>query len=199
MTTTPQDIEILVERPEHRDAIEALAADAFGPGRYVRTAYRLRDGAEPIGPACLIAMRNGELIGSVRLSAITIGGTPALLLGPLVVRPAEKGLGYGIALMRTAIEEARGLGHRLVILVGDIPYYGRVGFNHVPYGRVRLPGPVDPRRLLYLELEDGAFEGVSGEARPASAPLAVPGSGETGQQEEQAEQAAHDGKRSHAV
>lgn len=186
MTTPTPTSEILPERPEHDEAIEALAAEAFGPGRFAKTAYRLRDGAEQIGSLCLVAMLQRELVGSVRLSAITIGRTPALLLGPLVVRPAEKGRGHGIALMRTALDRAREEGHRLVILVGDIPYYGRVGFNHVPFGRVKLPGPVDPRRLLYLELVDGAFDGVCGEARPASAALAIPGARKAGEQQKKA-------------
>ncbi len=193
MTATAPTAEILVELPSHAAAIEDLAAEAFGPGRFVKTAYRLREGAEAIGPLCFVALVDGELVGSIRLWSITIGGTPALLLGPLVVRPADKGRGYGIALMKRAIEEARRRGHRLVVLVGDIPYYGRVGFGHVPYGRIKLPGPVDPRRLLYLELQDGAFEGVTGEARPASAAFAVPGAGEAGEQQEKPRQAAHHG------
>jgi predicted N-acetyltransferase YhbS len=186
MTTTFEIAEFFLERPEHAEAIEALAAEAFGPGRFAKTAYRLRDGAQRIDALCQVAVLNGELIGSIRYWAISIGGKPALLLGPLVVRPAEKGRGHGIALMRATLEKANSLGYRLVILVGDIPYYGRVGFNHVPFGRVKMPGPVDPRRLLYLELSGGAFDGVVGEARPASAAFAIPGAGKTGEQQKKA-------------
>jgi len=57
-------------------------------------------------------------------------------------------------------------GARLVVLVGDESYYGRMGFARTPLGRVVLPGPVDPARLLVAELEEGAFEGVSGPIRP---------------------------------
>ncbi|WP_081718591.1 GNAT family N-acetyltransferase [Lutibaculum baratangense] len=200
MTTPSKSFIIRPEHPSDTGPIEALAAEAFGPGRFAKTAYRLREGAEAIEPLCLVAELDGELIGSIRLSAIMIGDSPALLLGPLVVRPAEKGRGYGIALMQTALDRARELGHRLVILVGDLPYYSRVGFGHVPFGRVKLPGPVDPRRLLYLELAEGAFDGVSGEARAASlAPLAEPGPREGGEQQEKPENSAHDRKRMNAV
>jgi len=51
--------------------------------------------------------------------------------------------------------------------VGDEPYYARMGFKRAPPGRIVLPGPVDPARLLYCELQPGAFEGVSGKVRGA--------------------------------
>ena len=41
------------------------------------------------------------------------------------------------------------------------------GFRLVPPGRITLPGPVDPARLLYCELEPGALERAQGEARGA--------------------------------
>jgi predicted N-acetyltransferase YhbS len=69
-------------------------------------------------------------------------------------------------LMERALNEARDKGHRLVLLVGDEPYYSRVGFKQVPKGRVTMPGPVDAARVLVFELVDGAFEGVSGAVAP---------------------------------
>ena len=64
--------------------------------------------------------------------------------------------------MGKSMDAARAGGHRLVILVGDEPYYNRVGFKRVPHGRLTMPGPVDPARLLYCELVEGAFEGLKG-------------------------------------
>ena len=64
--------------------------------------------------------------------------------------------------MERSLDAARAAGHTLVILVGDEPYYARVGFKRVPPGRLTMPGPVDPDRLLYCELVAGAFDGVSG-------------------------------------
>jgi len=102
----------------------------------------------------------------VRLTAVRIGETPALLLGPLTVEPPFRARGIGRALIDRALEEARRGGHRLVVLVGDEAYYGRCGFRQVPKGRAVMPGPVDPERLLVAELLPGAFEGVSGRIRP---------------------------------
>jgi predicted N-acetyltransferase YhbS len=102
----------------------------------------------------------------VRLSPIRIGDTKALLHGPLTVEPAFRERGVGQALIERALKEASAKGHRLVILVGDEPYYGKSGFKPVPPGRASMPGPVDPARLLVAELSAGAFDGVSGAIRP---------------------------------
>jgi predicted N-acetyltransferase YhbS len=102
------------------------------------------------------------LVGSVRLSPVRIGETKALLLGPLTVEPPFRDRGVGQALIERALAEARGKGHRLVILVGDEPYYGKSGFKRVLPDRATMPGPVDPARLLVAELTEGAFDGVSG-------------------------------------
>jgi predicted N-acetyltransferase YhbS len=105
-------------------------------------------------------------VGSVRLSAIRIGEAKALLLGPLTVEPPFRDRGVGQALISRALAEARAKGHRLVILVGDEPYYTKCGFKQVVAGRVAMPGPVDPARLLVAELAEDAFKDVSGPVRP---------------------------------
>ena len=149
-------------------AIEALHDRAFGPGRYARTAYRIRDGLPPFSPLCRVAYRDGKLAAALRMAPITIGGVSgAQLLGPLAVDPALKGLGIGKALVAEALVAARAAGVRLVVLVGDLPYYERFGFAVVPAGRLQLPGPVDARRLLWLGLGEGAMlgEGYAGVVR----------------------------------
>jgi predicted N-acetyltransferase YhbS len=102
----------------------------------------------------------------VRQLPVCIGDTPALLLGPLTVEPPFRDRGVGRALLGRALNEARARGHRLVLLVGDEAYYGRVGFKAVPKGRASMPGPVDYSRLLVAELVEGAFTDVSGAIRP---------------------------------
>ncbi|MFX7825015.1 N-acetyltransferase, partial [Acinetobacter baumannii] len=83
--------------------------------------------------------------------------------------PAFQSRGIGAALMKRSLDIAKANGHRLVILVGDAPYYNRFGFNVVPHGRLILPGPVDPARLLVAELVAGAFDGVHGPVKGARA------------------------------
>jgi predicted N-acetyltransferase YhbS len=155
---------IKLETPGDAAALSELAAQAFGPGRFARSAYRVREGVPPIAALSLAGWRNGRLVGGIRFTAIGIGGQDnALLLGPLVVAPSEKGNGYGRALVEEGLARARDEGFGLVLLVGDMPYYGRFGFAPVePHGKIVLPGPVDPARLLALELEPGALAPASG-------------------------------------
>ncbi len=157
---------ILPETTADAPAIERLHERTFGPGRYAKTAYRLREQVAHRLELSFTARTGTLLIGSVWLSPIRIGQTKALLLGPLTVEPAFRERGVGQALIERALKEAGAKGHRLVILVGDEPYYGKCGFKPIPPGRAIMPGPVDPARLLVAELSAGAFDGVSGAIRP---------------------------------
>src|SRR5205823_12304299 len=102
------------------------------------------------------------LVGSVRLTPVRIGEPPPLLLGPLTIEPPFRDRGIGKAMMERALNDARAQRHRLVVLVGDEPYYARVGFKRVPNGAITMPGPADPARILAAELTEGALTGVSG-------------------------------------
>jgi predicted N-acetyltransferase YhbS len=157
---------ILPETPYDAPAIERLHERTFGSGRYAKTAYRLREQVAHRLDLSFTARIGTLLVGSVRLSPIRIGETKALLLGPLTVEPAFRERGVGQALIERALNAARAKRHRLVILVGDEPYYGKCGFKPIAPGRAIMPGPVDPARLLVAELSDGAFDGVSGPIRP---------------------------------
>jgi predicted N-acetyltransferase YhbS len=173
-----------LEKPEDAGAIDALVTQGFGPGRYAKTAYRLREGVRHLPELAFVAERDGELVATVRYWPIDVGGAPALMLGPLAVRNELRGQGIGIGLMEHSLNAARNLGHRAVILVGDAPYYGRVGFKAIkPIGRITMPGPVDYARLLGLALVEGALDQMEGAVKrarldeaiaAASAPLAVP-------------------------
>lgn len=160
-------LDLHLEAPADHAAIERLHERAFGPGRFARTAFRLREGVNPYFDLCFTARVGTLLVGSIRLSPVEIGTVPAVLLGPITIDPAFQSKGIGAALMGKSLSVAREKGHKLVILVGDAPYYQRFGFQVVPPGRLSLPGPVDPGRLLVHELAEGAFEGVSGPVRGA--------------------------------
>ena len=143
----------------------------FGPGRYARTAYRIRERADRDPRLSFVARVGTLIVGANSMTPIVIGGAPALLLGPLIVEPVFRSQGIGEALVQRSIEEAKADGYRLVILVGDEPYYSRLGFKRVPPGHITLPGPVDPARLLYCELEPGALEAAKGRGAGGMRPL----------------------------
>ncbi len=157
---------IRAETPSDAQTIERLHERTFGPGRFVLSAYRLREHVDHLYELSFTARIGTLLVGSVRQLPILIGTTPALMLGPLTVEPPFRSHGIGRALLERAIGDARAKGHRLIVLVGDEAYYRRVGFTLIPEGRVTMPGPVDEARLLVAELVDGAFAGVAGPVRP---------------------------------
>jgi predicted N-acetyltransferase YhbS len=167
-STTPQD----------HDTVEHLLDLSFGSDRRSKTSYRLREGNTAVPGLSLVVRDSGVGIsGTISFWPLAIGErqTPALLLGPLAVHPDRQSLGIGLMMMREGLARAKAQGHALVLLVGDEPYYARVGFRKLPPGLISLPGPVNPDRFLYLELEAGALQGVSGTVQaPGSASLAVP-------------------------
>lgn len=158
---------ILHEQPGDGPAVDRLQDRAFGPGRYARSAYRLREGVPPLPGLCFVARVGTLLVGSNRVTGVEIGALPALLLGPLVVDPAFRSRGVGEALLAASLDAASADGHRLVLLVGDEAYYRRVGFLQVPLGLITMPGPVDPARVLWRPLAEGATLGAGGKARRA--------------------------------
>jgi predicted N-acetyltransferase YhbS len=165
--------QIRPERPEDAEAIEALDNDGFGPGRYAKSAYRLREGVKPVADLGFVAVENGVTRGTVRFWPIKIGDAPALLLGPLAVQSDQRGRGIGIALMQHGIEAARAAGHNAVILVGDEAYYSRAGFARIAPGRIRFCGPVDARRVLGYALAPGALDNLAGNVMRARIDMPV--------------------------
>jgi predicted N-acetyltransferase YhbS len=166
--TTPPVMRALT--PADMADVARLHDRVFGPGRFARTAYRVREGRPnkgvPLSAFCRCVMQGSRMIGALSLTEIKIGGTGgALLLGPIVVDQEFAGQGYGRGMIADAMEAARKGGARLVVLVGDAPYYSPLGFQVIPAGQIVLPGPVNPARLLAAELQPGAlaeYRGIIG-------------------------------------
>ena len=158
----------------HNDAAlvaqsDALLDRAFGIGRRTKTSYRLREGELPVDGLSFghfhgVEQKDSALRAVISYWHLRIGdeGHNAIMLGPVAVEPHLQGTGLGAGLIRHSLKQAAMLNHQLVILVGDKPYYAQFGFSRVPDGRLILPGPVDPERLLFSELTAGAFDNVNG-------------------------------------
>jgi predicted N-acetyltransferase YhbS len=170
---------IRAERASDVAARDALLDACFGASRHTRTCQRLRDGRAPAQGLALSAVRQGRLVGTVRLWHVSVGGVPALMLGPLAVEESSRQLGVGAALMDHAIAAAKARGHRAVILLGDAPYYARFGFSGRNTGELSLPGPFERDRLLGLELREGALDGAWGMISATGAPLPKAKAGRT--------------------
>src|ERR1700749_1893454 len=141
-----------------------MTAAAFGPARFHKTVYRLREDVPAIKDLCFVALnQKGRLVASIRNWPILINERwPAILLGPLAISPELRGLGYGKALMWHAMAQSRMPGHSRIILGGGPEYYNQFGFRRDLTLHLQLPGWVEERRFLALELVAGSMIGVHG-------------------------------------
>lgn len=150
-------MQLAQEQPGDVWEVEALYDLAFAPGREALSSYRLRDGVAPVAPLCRVARDgDGTLAGAIRHWPVLVGTVPALLLGPVAVHPTHQGEGLGAALIADSLDRAVGLGWVRVMLVGDLPYYGRFGFRRLQ--GVGMPPPTNPDRILGR----GDWDGVAG-------------------------------------
>lgn len=148
-----QALSFTQEQPQDAGAVETLLDHAFGPGRFTKVSERVREFAEFRPEMSFCAWHGPRLVGSVRMWAIHVGGTPATFLGPLAVLAEARKFGTGGDLVRRASAAAQAAGQP-VVLVGDEPYFGRFGYSVAAAKNVRLPGPVDQRRVLVLGASD---------------------------------------------
>ena len=158
-------LDLSLEQPGDTAEIEALLDLSFGPERLKKRSYHYRRGVPKVAELCLVARDPGQakIVGAIRYWPVTIGqmATPALLLGPLAIQPERRGTGVGAALMRQSLALAEQAGHRVVVLVGDLAYYGRFGFSPAGPSGIFMNQEA-PERVLATELRPGALDGVVG-------------------------------------
>lgn len=156
------DLVYITEDASHDAVIEEINEEAFGPGRFVRAAARIREQGPHDRGLSFVCTDHGEVIGSVRMTPVLAGSVKGHLLGPLAVRPSHKNMGIGRELVRIALEAARKQGSQAVILIGDPPYYMPLGFEKVAYNALAFPGPVDPARVLVAPLSAHVTDRLKG-------------------------------------
>lgn len=155
-------MELAVETAADWWEVEALYDLTFAPGREALSSYRLRDGVDPVREMCLVARDDlGIVTGAIRYWPVHVGPWDALLLGPVAVHPTHQGEGLGRFLIENSLQKAKGWDR--VMLVGDAPYYGRLGFRKL--SDVRMPPPTNPDRVLGRALVPNAWDNVEGAVR----------------------------------
>ncbi len=153
-------MQLFQETPSDWWEVEALYDLCFAPGREALSSYRLRDNVPPVANLCMLLRDDSGVAAAIRYWPVLVGGQPVLLLGPIAVHPTHQGEGLGGWLMRESLARASDADWARVLLVGDEPYYGRFGFRRLDH--VIMPPPTNPARVLGLELQPGAWQGVSG-------------------------------------
>jgi predicted N-acetyltransferase YhbS len=160
---------IFPERAQDAALVEGLIDRAFGPGRFAKTAERLREGHVPDLALSFVAWIDGRAVGCVRQWRVLIGDAPAVFLGPIAVETHRRREGLGARLIARACDAARDAGCRAILLVGDEPLFGPFGFTAAAARRVILPGPADPRRVMALTLGEGPALDLCGPVRSLAA------------------------------
>ncbi|MBL1420074.1 MAG: N-acetyltransferase [Alphaproteobacteria bacterium] len=152
---------------KYQDQVSQLLDAAFGVDRHNKSSYKLRETCEKIDDLSLIALhknQDGEevILASIAYWKLNVAGQSALLLGPLAVNPDFQGLGLGKRLMDETLSLAQKIaslrGWKFTILIGDLDYYQKSGFQRVPHGAIDYPQPTDPNRVLYFEFEPGSLQ-----------------------------------------
>lgn len=154
----PPELVLVNETAAHGPAIEALLDRAFGPGRFAKVSERVREFADFAQDLSFCAVEGDTVVGVVRMWRVAAGDQPIVFLGPLAVEATERRAGLGAMLVERACEASRDAGEAAVVLVGDLPYFQRVGFAVAP--GVSLPGPVDARRVLFRAFRDVSLHGM---------------------------------------
>ena len=154
----PPALTLLPETIEDGPAVDALIDRAFGPGRFTKVSERVREFAAFAPELSVCAWSQGKLLGSARMWRVRVGGRPVAFLGPFAVEQGERNAGFGARLIARACEAAQAAGETHVLLVGDEPYFGRIGFSTAAGRGVIMPGPVDQRRVLVRALIADAGE-----------------------------------------
>ena len=154
------------EQPQDGPYIDALVERAFGPGRYAKVSERVREFAAFAPELSAVAWSGGRILGCARMWRVRVGGRPVTFLGPFAVELGERNAGFGARLIAKACEAAAAAGESHVLLVGDMPYFGRLGFSNELGRAVVMPGPVDQRRVLVRALTRDAGP-LAGNVTPA--------------------------------
>ncbi|MCY4153331.1 MAG: N-acetyltransferase [Aestuariivita sp.] len=148
--------------------VEALFDLCFAPGRQALSSYRLRAEQAPVADlSTIVRDADGLLFAAIRCWPVWINQSASLLLGPIAVHPTRQGEGIGGKLIRLTLKKAESMNWQRVILVGDLAYYRKFGFERLH--DVVMPPPTNPDRVLGMALTEGAWTGIEGLVQPWSA------------------------------
>jgi len=164
------NFEIRKTQDSDRPAIETVLDATFGAKRQESPAYRLREEASLCPDLSFVICVKGSLCASIAYWHLQLHKSKdpckpcacvdrAILLGPLAVSPQYRGQDFGTVLISHSLRIARTMGHKIVVLIGDLPFYERFGFSADPCRNWKLPVAHDPSRLLTLHLDRGLIPG----------------------------------------
>ena len=123
----------------------------------------LRNRAEHIPELSLVAVLDGEVVGHIMFSQISVGEHTALCLGPISVLPKLQRQGIGGALIERGHQVAHGLGFNLCLLVGHAEYYPCFGYERADLHGITFPyeAPAECKMVKFLTERGREVKGVA--------------------------------------
>lgn len=165
------EINIREELEKDYEVVERLTEEAFksaehSDGTEHLLVNRLRKSDDFIKELSLVAEDNGKVIAHLMLTKAKINNgdmsVETLALAPVSVIPEYQGKGIGSKLINVALESARRLGYKSVIVLGHDKYYPKFGFVPASKYEIKAPFDVPDEAFMVKELNDGSLIGVSG-------------------------------------
>ena len=157
------DLKIRTETEADQDAVYAINTAAFDTPAEADLVDALREQAHPI--VSLVAEDNGQVVGHILFSPVTLSGHPtlnAMGLAPMAVTPDRQRNGIGTALVQSGLEQCKQLGIQAVVVLGHPDYYPRFGFVPSTIFRINSEYDVPEEVFMAIELQPGALNGKSG-------------------------------------
>ena len=140
---------------EDNDKIIKLLYKSFGPGRFARSVYRLREKNDSDTEFSYIYELNNQILSSISYYKTFLNNDiNGLLLGPLAVDPEHRGKGYGVELVKYTIALIKKtMAYDFILVIGDYHYYEKFGFKKIN-NTFSFYGPVNSEKVLILPLKD---------------------------------------------
>ena len=132
-----------------------LLHKSFGPGRFARSVYRLREKNDRDTEFSYIYELNNQILSSISYYKTFLNNDiNGLLLGPLAVDPEHRGKGYGVELVKYTIALIKKtMAYDFILVIGDYHYYEKFGFKKIN-NTFSFYGPVNSEKVLILPLKD---------------------------------------------
>ena len=157
-----EDIVVRVERVGDVNAIDVVNISAFEGDREAQLVADLRKSSYYIPDLALVAEVHGRLVGHIMLTKARLSRrgqlSDVLVLAPLSVVPSQSHRGIGTRLVQAAMESAKRMGHRGVVVAGQPEYYQKIGFQKGNHWRLGCTLPVPDSAISAIELHDGTFK-----------------------------------------